>query len=248
MTSAREISEYLNKLLSIEDFEDKSVNGLQVENNQEVKKVAFAVDMGLETVIKAREAGAQMLVVHHGLIWNALLTITGLDYKKIRELIKSDIALYAGHLPLDAHPKYGNNAVLAKILKLKNQEPFGAFAGKKIGIKGETTLSIDGVRKVLRENSMRDELMPFGKKAIKKVAIISGRAAFEVKQAIAEGADLYVTGEPLHEMYHLIKEGKINVIFAGHYETEVWGVKELSKLVSKQFNVQTQFLDIPTSI
>lgn len=248
MVNAKEITKYLNSLLNIEDFEDKSVNGLQVENIQEIKKAAFAVDMGLETVQKANALSAQMLIVHHGLIWSCLRTITGLDYKKIRELIKTDIALYAAHLPLDAHPKYGNNAVLSRILELKKTKPFGVYSGKKIGVIGETNLSLEQIQKKLSEKGMKNELIAFGKTKIRKAAIISGRAAFEVKQAIDEGADIYITGEPLHEMYHIIKEGQINVMFAGHYETEVWGVKELAKLVKKRFGISTEFIDIPTSI
>lgn len=245
MVNAKDIAVFLNEELKITEFEDASVNGLQVENKQDVNKVGFAVDIGVEVIEKAAASKCQMLIVHHGLIWTGLKSITGFDYLRVKELLENDMALYGAHLPLDAHPKYGNNAVLANMLELKKVKPFGIYNGKAIGWMGETKLTLEEIRVIIRDKGMKDKLLAFGKSEIRNVAIISGRAAFEVRQAIEQGAGLYITGEPIHEMYHMVKEGKINVLLGGHYETEVWGVKALMPVIQREFNVNVEFIDVP---
>lgn len=249
MTTAKQIAEFLDKELDINRFEDKSSNGLQVENTGEINKIGFAVDASLETFQQAIAAGCNMVVVHHGLFWTFSKTyLTSGDYQKIKLLISNNVAVYAAHLPLDAHLKYGNNIQLANLLGLKNIKPFGDYAGKEIGFKGETNTTLNEVKKVLEKNRLQTLVLPFGPNKIKTIAIISGGAAREILEAIKQKIDLYITGEPEHHLYHLAKEEDINVIFGGHYETEVWGVKALMPILKEKFKVNVEFIDIPTLI
>lgn len=251
MVTTTEIAEFLDKELDINGIEDNSSNGLQVENAGEIKKIGFAVDACMETFQQAVETGCQMLIVHHGLFWNkGKFYLVGAGYNKMKFLLENNLAVYAAHLPLDLHSEYGNNAQLAKLLSLQRTEPFGEHHEKAIGVKGElrTVVSIKEIKKNLEKNKLQTLTLPFGKDKIKTIAIISGGAAGEVEEAIQKKADLYLTGEPMHHVYHLAKESNINVIFGGHYETEVWGVKALMPVLKAQFKVKVEFIDVPTLI
>lgn len=251
MATSTQIAEFLDKELDINGIEDNSSNGLQVENTGEIKKIGFAVDACLETFQQAIETGCQMVVVHHGLFWNkGKFYLTGTSYNKIKFLLENNLAVYAAHLPLDLHSEYGNNAQLAKLLNLQKVEPFGVYHEKAIGVKGElgTAISIKEVKNILEKHKIQVLTLPFGKDKIRTVAIISGGAAGEVEEAITKKVDLYLTGEPQHHVYHLAQEAEINVIFGGHYETEVWGVKALMPVLKDRFKVKVEFIDVPTLI
>ncbi|MBI4981115.1 Nif3-like dinuclear metal center hexameric protein [Candidatus Woesearchaeota archaeon] len=249
MATAIEIAEFLDQELDINGIEDNSSNGLQVENTGEIKKIGFAVDACLETFQQAVEAGCQMLIVHHGLFWSFnKFYLIGSDYKKVKFALENNLAVYVAHLPLDLHPQYGNNAQLAKLLNLQKVEPFLKEKGKYLGWLGETSFTLKEIKKVLEKNKIQTLTLPFGKDKVKKVAIVSGGAAADVTEAIAKKADLYITGEPMHHVYHQAKEADINVIFGGHYETEVWGVKALMPVLKAQFKVKVEFIDVPTLI
>ena len=250
MATAKEIAEFLNKELKIYDVEDSSCNGLQIDNQGEITKIGFAVDACLDSFKKSSETGCQMLIIHHGLIWEGLKSIKGNTYNQIKFLMDNNLSLYASHLPLDKHEKYGNNIQLANLLNLKNVKEFGYHHGSPIGFMGEleTEKPLTEIKKVLTENQMKDLSLNFGKESVKSIAIVSGGGCGELTQAINAKVDLYLTGEPLHYTYHLAKENKINIIFGGHYETETWGVKALMPLLKEKFNVDVEFIDIPTKI
>ncbi|MBU0457530.1 MAG: Nif3-like dinuclear metal center hexameric protein [Nanoarchaeota archaeon] len=248
MVKVEQISKLLDEELDINSIEDNSCNGLQVENTGEITKIGFAVDACIETFEKAVISGCQMLVVHHGMIWDGIKFIKGDTYKKIKYLMDNNLALYAAHLPLDMHNKYGNNIKLAEMLNLQEIKNFGYHNGKTIGFSGNAETSLEEVKRRLEENNIKTQSLDFGPNKIKKIAIVSGGASKDVFQAVAIKADLYITGEPLHFAYHFAKENKINVIFGGHYETEVWGVKALMPLLKEKFNVEVEFIDVPTSI
>jgi dinuclear metal center YbgI/SA1388 family protein len=248
MVMIKEIAEFLNQELDIYGIEDDSSNGLQVENQGEINKIGFAVDACLESFEKAKLAGCQMLVVHHGMIWKGIKYIKNDSYKRIKCLMDNNLALYAAHLPLDMHNKYGNNIELAKILNLQNVKGFGYHNGKAIGFIGETNTNLEQIKQVLQSKGMKTDTLEFGPKEIKKVAVVSGGGCKETFQAIPAGADLYLSGEPVHYQYHLAKENNLNIIFGGHYETEVWGVKALMPLLKEKFNVEVEFIDVPTPI
>jgi dinuclear metal center YbgI/SA1388 family protein len=238
---AQEIANYLNKVLEINSIEDNSKNGLQVENIQDIKKVGFAVDASLETYQKAYQAGCQMLIVHHGMIWNGLESISGFIFKQLKYLFEKDIALYGVHLPLDKHNLYGNNIQLANLLNLKDVQEFDT-----IGFEGKTDKTLTEIKQILKENGITDLCLNFGPENIGKVAIVSGGGDHSVFKAL--NYDLFITGEGAHHLHHIAKENNLNIIFGGHYQTEVWGVKALMKLVNEKFNLETEFIDVPTLI
>jgi dinuclear metal center YbgI/SA1388 family protein len=249
-----EIDKYFRELLCIDDFSraDSALNGLQFgDAGAEVHKIAFAVDACAETFRRAAEAEAQMLFVHHGLFWGRVYPITGRHHTRFNLLTSSSLALYAVHLPLDAHPELGNNAGIAAKLGLESCEGFGDYHGKKIGIKGKlkepldlneikTTLDMD-VQKPLGQ-------LAFGKDKIKTVGIVSGGATWESFQAIDEDLDLYITGDAAHEIYHHCLEAKINVLFGGHYFTETYGVRSMAEKTARDLNLETMFIDLPTGL
>lgn len=251
-----DVYELLDKTLNIEAFKkaDISLNGVQVDNSKtEINKVAVAVDVSFESIKKAAELKADMLFVHHGLFWGHPLAIRDAHYKRIEALIKNDIALYAAHLPLDAHPLYGNNASIANTLKLINQKPFGEYRGIDIGIVGDTTkgMTVDEITNTLGFNKDNDLLvLPFGKtKNIKRVAIISGGAAEEsdLISALEEKADVYITGEHQHILYHTCSELGMTMISGGHYLTETYGQKSIATFLTKH-GLDCTFIDIPTGM
>lgn len=231
---------------------DDSLNGIQVGRSAgAVRKLAFAVDACAESIRRAREAGAQALFVHHGLFWGKPVAIKGALRARISELLSADMALYACHLPLDAHPELGNNAVLAGLLGLKDIEPFGEYHGVKIGFKGRLDPAIsleEALLRVLPSGDAPRSLLPFGPKLVSTAAVVSGGAAFEALQAIAEGVDLYVTGEPSHSIYHESLEAGINVIAAGHYATETHGVRAVAERAARELGLQTVFIEYPTGL
>ncbi|MDA3809566.1 MAG: Nif3-like dinuclear metal center hexameric protein [Spirochaetaceae bacterium] len=250
----KEFDNWIKGILNIEEMArmDSSLNGLQVGQEEfEVNKIAFAVDASLESFTRAAELKADMLFVHHGLYWGRVIPIRGDFYKRIEFLIKNDLSLYAAHLPLDMNEEFGNNAGLSKILGLSDLKPFGEHKGIKIGFKGvlPKPLSRDEIIEKLFggwDNSIK--MLPFGKDKISSVALISGDAPFELFQAIDEDIDLYLTGESSHVLYHTALEAGINVIFGGHYATEVYGVKLLADKVFKELSLETVFIDIPTGL
>jgi dinuclear metal center YbgI/SA1388 family protein len=243
---------FFRGLLDIEGFEDVSLNGLQVDNDGgDVKKIGFAVDACMETFERATEAGAGLLFVHHGLFWGKPPALTGSHRERIKFLLDRNIALYAAHLPLDQNPLYGNNAVLAKKLGIEELQPFGGYHGKKIGYKGtlKEPLSIDeAVSRIGFMGRPPLSVLGFGPKEIRSAAVVSGGAPEFAGDAIAEGVDLYVTGDASHTSYHQAAEGRLNLIAGGHYSTEVWGVRAVMEQCARQLNIDVEFIDVPTGL
>jgi dinuclear metal center YbgI/SA1388 family protein len=248
------LDEFFRGLLDIDGLKeaDSSLNGLQVDNGgSEIKKIAFAVDAGLEVFKQAAAAGAGMLFVHHGLFWGTAERLQGSHRERIKFLLDNNIALYAVHLPLDQHPRLGNNAVLAELLGIEDPEPFGLYHGQKIGCKGnlKKSLTVDeAVKKISFMNRPPLGVFPFGKSESRSCAVISGGAAQEAFQALEEKVDLYVTGESSHTVYHHALEGRMNIIAGGHYSTEVWGVRRMMEECVKQLEADTVFIDVPTGL
>ena len=252
----KELDRYFQELLDLgtEMPADNSLNGLQVGNLEApVKKVAFAVDACIETFRRSQEAGANCLFVHHGLFWGHPEALTGGMYHRIRHLMRDSLALYAVHLPLDLHAELGNNASLARHLRLEEIRPFGEYGGIKIGIKGTfpKAMSLDGI--LHRLGISREEclaVLPFGKEEIHSVGIISGGAASSsiVQQVLDEELDLYLTGEVSHQIYHYCLEGGIHFIAGGHYYTETYGVRAVAHRLAEDTGLETEFLDVPTAL
>ncbi len=249
-----DLDSFLREYLEIERFVpiDAGLNGLQVgRRDKEVRRIAYTVDAALETMRRAAEAEADMLLVHHGIFWGQVYPIVGPAFERFRTLLDHDLALYAVHLPLDYHPEVGNNAVMAERLGLVDTAPFGLYRGTSVGWKGRlpSAMTPREVAETLFGSS--DEvlsLLPFGREKVETVGIVSGGAPRNVSEAIAEGLDLFVTGDASHTIYHEALEGGINVIFGGHYATETWGVRRLSALLSERFGLETVEIDLPTGL
>ena len=254
--NVKEVAEFFNKLLKVDDFAaDSSNNGLQIcgDETRVCRKIAFAVDASLASIRQAVENGADMLVVHHGLSWGGEpRRWNGCTGRRFAEMFKNDLSLYAVHLPLDAHSIYGNNAVLAAQMKLQDLEPFFPYHGMHIGFIGNVPGGINafhaaGMASFGKE--MKMYMSPSRDTMVKRIAVVSGGGGMEsLECAVEAGADMLVTGEFGHSMYHLVKENGVHVAALGHYNSEVHGVKSLQKTAENELKMQTVFLDIPTGL
>jgi dinuclear metal center YbgI/SA1388 family protein len=241
----------LDKTLRTAEIDDRSINGLQVEGAAEVSKIGLAVDACLEAYRMAHALGCQMVIAHHGIIWDGLKSVRGQLFRQIEFLVKSGLNLYASHLPLDLHPTLGNNAQIARALGLRGLCPFGMYRGGNIGVEGAfprpTTLkAVSDALKKLYGGPVSS--LPFGPQKFRSAAVISGGGTAALPEAIEKNLDLFITGEPSHENHHLALEGKINVVYGGHYHTEKPGVMALGEFLKKKFGVETAFLDVPTLV
>ncbi len=251
MVKRKQLVDFLNQLL-LENCAcaDKSNNGLQVEGGTEVNSVIVGVDACSELFEAVIEENADFVVVHHGMSWgDNLRYLTRTAAKRLRLLMKNDISLYAAHLPLDAHPEVGNNAVIAEKLNLKNKESFSEYGGVKIGYYGDmpSPVTIGDVQHLV-EKQLQGETaaLSFGPQYIKKVGIVSGGGADAIEDCPELGIDCLVTGEFGHSHYHLAKEVGVHVVAAGHYQTEVWGVKAVMERIEQEYDMTCRFIDIPT--
>mgnify|MGYP006287454927 CR=1 FL=1 len=245
---------YFRSFLPFEEFArvDPSKNGIQVSRSESpIRRVAFTVDAAMEPFEAAAEWGAQALVVHHGLFWGHEQTITGTHYQRLKFLLDQDMGLYACHLPLDAHLGVGNNAVMAKTLGLENLVPFGEYKGLPIGVKGvlpKPLTPTEVAETLFGSAEVPIRILPFGKEKVRSLGLISGGAPRDAMTAADEGLDLFITGDAAHTVYHNCRERGINVMFAGHYATETWGVWKLSEKLRQEKGVETRFFDIPTGL
>lgn len=232
----------------IKDY-DGAVNGLQVENNGDVTRIAATVDASLETVRLAVAAKADLLIVHHGLFWSPTHPWTGRHRELLRLLIEHNLAVYSSHLPLDAHPRLGNNAQLCDALKLKTTQPFFFDKGQFLGFQARANISRDELAQRLQKAVGRAPIvLPGGPAVCKKIGVVTGGAGSQLKLAATEGVDTFITGEGPHWTYALAEDLGINVLYGGHYATETFGVKALAAELSRKFKVPWEFLDHPTGL
>lgn len=226
-----------------------AVNGLQVENGGAVTRIAATVDASLATVKLAVAAQADLLLVHHGLFWSPTHPWTGKRYELLRLLLENNLAVYSSHLPLDAHPKLGNNAGLSAALGFKKLHPFFVSHGSPIGLRTQVTISREELtRRLAQATGGTPRLLPGGPEVCRRIGIVTGGAGGELKQAAAEGVDTFITGEGPHWTYALAEELGVNVFYAGHYATETFGVKALAATLSRKFKLPWVFLDHPTGL
>ena len=247
----KSIIDHCDKILrtrEIGDY-DGAVNGLQVENRGTVTRIAAAVDASLTTVRLAIAARADLLIVHHGLFWGPSHPWTGKKYELLRLLMENDLAVYSSHLPLDAHPQWGNNAQLCAALRLKNLRPFFESHGQAIGFKTQTRISrAELAAKLSRAIGAKLRIVPGGPAICRRIGVVTGGAGEDLKLAAAEGVDTFITGEGPHWTYALAEELGLNVLYGGHYATETFGVKALASHLSHKFRLPWQFLDHPTGL
>lgn len=224
-------------------------NGLQVENAGRVRRLAAAVDATPATVEMAVAAGAEFLLVHHGLFWTATTPWTGARYRLLRTLLDHNLAVYAAHLPLDAHPRFGNNAQLRDALGFRRSEPFFFTRECHLGVQVKTRLRRDTlVARLEQAVAGPVTLLPGGPELCRRIGIVSGGAGEELRLAAAEGVDTFITGEGPHWTFAMAEELGLNVLYAGHYATETFGVRALAEHLSGKFKLPWTFLDRPSGL
>jgi dinuclear metal center YbgI/SA1388 family protein len=245
------IVSYCERLLRVAEVQDyeRAANGLQAENNGGVTRIAAAVDATLATVRLAVAAKADLLVVHHGLFWEPAHPWTGKRRELIRCLIDHNLAVYSSHLPLDAHPQLGNNALLCGALGLKKLRPFYFDHGLSIGFQARAAIPrAELVRRLQHATGAEPRLVPGGPPICRRIGVVSGGAGDGLKKAAEEGVDTFITGEGPHWTYGLAEELGLNILYGGHYATETFGVKALAAHLSARFKVPWSFLDHPTGL
>lgn len=248
MADRDKIVSFTNSFLDSGSIKDASQNGLQYEGRADVKKIAFGVSASLECIRRAAACGADMLIVHHGLLWGRPVTFTGPFKRKLEALFAGGLSLCAWHLPLDKHPAVGNNAGLLRLLGAGKLKPFGVYEGETIGFSGTLPrpLAMGDVAASLALKLDSEPLcFRFGAEKIRTVGVVSGGAAKMFEQAAAAGLDLYITGEVSEQTQEYARETRSNFIAAGHYNTEKPGVTALAAVLEKKFKVRTEFIDIP---
>jgi dinuclear metal center YbgI/SA1388 family protein len=260
--SLNDLVEYLDEYLRIKDIPDgpNAVNGLQVENSGRVGGIVAAVDASQATidgVVAALETGQPppLLLVHHGLLWDGNVPVTGRRYRRLAGLLDHDVPLYAAHLPLDVHPEVGNNAVLAERLGIRVEGWFGSYRGIEMGVWGPSpaslstrdllALELDRVLHTLRGSAT---LIPGGPERPTRIGIITGGAGDMIGAAREAGLDTFITGEGPHHTYFDAMEWGLNVIYAGHYATETLGVQAMASHLAEQFDLEWDFHDHPTGL
>lgn len=250
------ITERFDERLSTAAFSDvdASANGLQVGPPEaDIDHVAFAVDAAESTIGAAAESDADLLVTHHGLSWGGIERVTDRQYRRIAALVENEIALYVSHLPLDGHQTLGNAAGIAELLGLEETAPFGSVGSVAIGQQGrfadpqllETV--VDTLSDTLETGGQGVRLLEFGPTEIERVAVVTGSGVDWLDEALAVEADLLITGEGKQKVYHEAREAGINVLLAGHYASETFGVKRLQAVVDS-WDVSTSYHSHPTGL
>jgi dinuclear metal center YbgI/SA1388 family protein len=228
---------------------DNALNGLQIENSGRITRIGAAVDVSTRVLTEAQKRDVDLLIVHHGLFWPGLQSIQGALRRQLRLAFENDIALYSAHLPLDIHPRVGNNAQLLAALGLKSARPFLEEKGQPVGLKIRASLSrSELVRKLQKALNGPVKVFGFGPKQTRAIGVVTGAAGSEVYRVADEEIDTFITGEAPHWAAVAAEELGMNLLLGGHYATEVFGVKALVAHLSKRFRVPWEFIDCPTEL
>lgn len=244
-----ELQRYLDDLLQVDRFRDYCPNGLQVEGRVQVRSVVTGVTASQALLDAAVSRDADAIVVHHGYFWRGEDgCVTGIRKSRLATLLTRDINLFAYHLPLDAHADLGNNAQLARLM---DWSVTGRFADQDIGFLGEagTATDADGIARQLRERLQRPAMVVGpGTRPARRVAWCTGAAQGLFEQAVAAGADLFVSGEISEQTVHLARESGVPYIAAGHHATERFGVQALGAHLAQRFGVECAFVDVDNPV
>jgi dinuclear metal center YbgI/SA1388 family protein len=240
-----EIDQYLNTLLDVARFRDYGPNGLQIEGNPEIRKIVSGVTASLAFIDAAIEAEADAVLVHHGLFWRGHDgRITGWLKARIERLLARQVSLFAYHLPLDAHPEWGNNAQLGRLF---GWQPAGTFGEQNLGVHAElpAPLTLDELGAQVRQALGRAPLVvPGDGRPLRRVAWCTGGAQGYFEAAIAAGADVFLTGEISEPQAHYARETGVAFVAAGHHATERYGAPALAAHLAQHFGLEHQFIDI----
>lgn len=251
MVSLDEVVRYLDqelKTTAIPDYPG-AMNGLQLANSGRIGRVVAAVDASLPVIEEAAAGGPGLLIVHHGMFWQGAQPVTGAFYKKLKIAMEADLAIYSSHLPLDVHPEWGNNILLAQAMGLRDPVPFLDQKGLSIGLRGQwagtRTDLAEALRKILGGEV---HVCPGGAESIREVAVVTGGAGSEVMKVAAAGVGTFITGEGPHWSYPLAEELGVNLFYGGHYATETFGVKKVAEMISMRDSLPWSFVDHPTGL
>lgn len=257
MATLRAIAGRLDEVLRTREIADypTAVNGIQLENRAEIRGVAVAVDCSRRTIEGAIAAGANLMIVHHGLLWGGVQPIRGALYERLYRLLAADIAVYSSHLPLDAHPEHGNNVLLAAELGLVPDGGFARAQGTEIGVRGESALPtaelVARADAFARRHGGSALATEFDRsRTTRRWGICSGggASADTLREAVALGLDTLVVGEGPHWTAVDAPELGLAIVYAGHYATETLGVQALGRLVEREFSLPWRFIEAPTGL
>ena len=257
MTRTSEISDYLDDILETSSVPDypNAVNGLQLANSGQVSCVAAAVDFSGRTVAAAVDAGADLLLVHHGMFWGGARPMTGASYERIRSLLEHDIAVYSSHLPLDRHQQFGNNVLLSEELGLPSSGEFASFKGKSIGVRGEsdiqTSTLIERARTFAGQHGGTVVATPVAsdRRTLRwAICTGAGASAETLQEAVETGIDTLIVGEGPHWTAVEGAELGLAIVYAGHYATETLGVAALARHLADRFSLEFRIIDAPTGL
>jgi len=251
MSATRDIAQYADEYLRITEIEDwpNALNGLQLENSGTVRKIAAAVDVSTRVLEAAAKAGANLLIVHHGMFWPGLRPVTKGLHRQLKTALAHDIAIYSAHLPLDLHPEVGNNILLMRALGVENSEPFFREKGSLLGQRALVNVPVSEMAARLEKvvgGAVKQ--INAGAKSAGQVGVITGAAGGEIERIAAEGIETFITGEAPHWTAVAAEEFGINLLLGGHYATETFGVKALAARLSKRFKISYTFIDCPTGL
>lgn len=257
MTALADCVRYLDVALAtgeVPDY-DQALNGLQLQNNGAISRVAVAVDFSARTVDLATAGGADLLVVHHGMFWGEPQPIVATRYARLRSAIERNLAVYASHLPLDLHPTLGNNVLLAKTLGLSHSTGFGRFKTIDIGVAGESSIAtnelVDRIRRFANPLGTHIVTTPYSAdRQTRKWAVVTGAGASTstLREALNTGVDTLIVGEGPHHTAVEAEERGLVVIYAGHYATETLGVQAVGQALEREFALPWFFVSAPTGL
>lgn len=243
---------FLEELLEADGFDDYGPNGLQVPGSDGVELVVTGVSAHLELFAEAERAGAQLVICHHGLFWGGGPQVVTARLKaRLETLFRANMSLAAYHLPLDAHPEVGNNALLCAALGLSRGDAFARVRGRPIGFVGvaDDGLPADELFRRCRVATGREPLVVGdGPKTVRRVGVVTGAGASALDEAVELGLDAFVTGEPAERVTADSREAELHFVAAGHHATETFGVRRLGELVARRFGVEHRFVDVPNPI
>jgi dinuclear metal center YbgI/SA1388 family protein len=251
------IAEHLDALLRVSEVPDYpgAMNGIQVEHRGPVTRCAVAVDASVRTIQGAVAAGANLLIVHHGLYWSGVQPLRGRFYERVRLLLQHDLAVYASHLPLDLHPTLGNNPLFARALGLEPTAGFARYQTITVGVMGdadvETTTLADRARAVAeREGGTLVTVGVASGRRTRRWALCTGAGASSdtLREAAAAGVDTLIVGEGPHHTAVEAQELGIAVLYAGHYATETFGVRAIGEELQRTFGLPWTFVAAPTGL
>jgi dinuclear metal center YbgI/SA1388 family protein len=251
VAALNEIVSYCDSYLRLGEIQDyeNALNGLQLENSGTVKKIAAAVDVSSRTLQECAKCNANLLIVHHGMFWPGLRPVTTALRRQLKFAFENDLVIYSAHLPLDLHPEIGNNVLLMRALGCEKSEPFFEEKGSLLGRRALVDFALSElIKRVEKAVAGPVKTIASGPKNLRSVGVITGAAGSEIERVAAEGIDTFITGEAPHWAAIAAEELGINLLLAGHYATETFGVTALTAHVAKKFQLDWEFISLPTGL